>query len=112
LNVPRLLTRQHHRNHFEVNPRLCPTHLRDGLFPVLAEISKQRADHLPRSACYASPESCGRVTGIARHQFVITQPATIFFSAAYFAAVSLTRGAIMESSAVIDTMFHFLLSQV
>jgi GAF domain-containing protein len=38
----------------------------------------------------------------------------IFFSAAYFAAASLTMSAIMESSAVIqpDTVFHFLPSQV
>jgi hypothetical protein len=52
--------------------------------------------------------------GIALSQFVITQPAVIFFSAAYFAAASLTMGAIMESSAVIqpDTMFHFLPSHV
>src|SRR5262249_51992789 len=44
--------------------------------------------------------------GIALSQFVITQPAVIFFSAAYFAAASLTMGAIMESSAAIqpDTM--------
>ena len=38
----------------------------------------------------------------------------MFFSAAYFAAASLTMGAIMESSAVIqsDAIFHFLPSQV
>src|SRR5262245_26267075 len=46
-------------------------HLRDRLFPVLAEISRRRADHLPRSACYASPESSGRVawhrTASVRH---------------------------------------------
>jgi len=36
-----------------------------------------------------------------RHQFIITQPVVIFFSAAYFAAASLTMGAITESSAVI-----------
>jgi hypothetical protein len=49
-----------------------------------------------------------------RHQFVITQPVVIFFSAAYFAAASLTMGAITESSAVIqsDAIFHFLPSQV
>ena len=37
-----------------------------------------------------------------------------FFSAAYFAAASLTMGAIMESSAVIqsEAIFHFLPSQV
>src|SRR5215471_21512316 len=42
------------------------------------------------------------------------QPVVIFFSAAYFAAASLTIGAMMESSAVIqsDVMFHFLPSQV
>src|SRR5262249_25501546 len=34
--------------------------------------------------------------GIALSQFVITQPAVIFFSAAYFDAASLTMGAIME----------------
>ena len=59
---------------------------------------------------------CARVTfNIARrHQFVITQPVVIFFSAAYFAAASLTMGAITESSAVIqsDEIFHFLPSQV
>ncbi len=53
--------------------------------------------------------------GVARrHQFVIRQPVVVFFSAAYFAAASLTMGAIMESSAVIqsDAIFHFLPSQV
>jgi hypothetical protein len=39
-----VFTRQYQRNHFEVSPRLLPAHLRNGLFPVLAEISKQRAD--------------------------------------------------------------------
>jgi hypothetical protein len=56
-----------------------------------------------------------RHAGIGRwRQFVIRQPTVIFFSAAYFAAASLTMGAIMESSAVIqsDAMFHFLPSQV
>src|ERR1700745_2426381 len=45
-----------------------------------------------------------------RHQFLPRHPGVIFFSAAYFAAASLTMGAIMESSAVIqsDAMFHFL----
>lgn len=48
------------------------------------------------------------------HQFVMRQPVVIFFSAAYFAAASLTIGAMMESSAVIqsDVMFHLLPSQV
>src|SRR5262249_36630672 len=48
------------------------------------------------------------------HQCVMMQPGVIFFSAAYFAAASLTMGAIMESSAMIqsDAIFHFLPSQV
>jgi len=49
-----------------------------------------------------------------RRQFVTTQPVVIFFSAAYLAAASLTIGAMMESSALIqsDAIFHFLPSQV
>jgi hypothetical protein len=38
-----VLTRQDQRNHFEVKPRLGPAHLRDGLFPVLAEKSRSSA---------------------------------------------------------------------
>jgi hypothetical protein len=52
--------------------------------------------------------------GVNRHQLVTRHPGVICFSAAYLAAASLTMGAIMESSAVIqsDAIFHFLPSQV
>ena len=42
--------------------------------------------------------------GVARgHQFVIRQPVMMFYSAAYFAAASLTMGAIIESWALIQS---------
>jgi hypothetical protein len=66
--------------------------------------------------CVVGLEACATAHywARARHQFIITQPVVIFFSAAYFAAASLTMGAITESSAVIqsDAIFHFLPSQV
>jgi hypothetical protein len=49
------------RQHFEVNPRLRPAHLRDGLFPVLAEIPKQRTDYFLAQPVTRASQSSGWV---------------------------------------------------
>src|SRR4029453_5899678 len=77
-----------------------------------------RGDAVVRSVCTEDRRRRRRPLQIAiganRHQLVPRPPGVSLFSAAYFAAASLTMGAITESSDVTqsDAIFHFLPSQV
>src|SRR6516164_6923729 len=56
-----VLSRDQQSKNFQVDPRLVAAHLRNGLFPVFAEIAQERANDLLAQLVTRAPQSSGRV---------------------------------------------------
>src|SRR6516225_5720386 len=73
-----VLSRDQQSKNFQVDPRLVAAHLRNGLFPVFAEIAQQRANDLLAQLVTRAPQSSGRVAPLQRNP--LQRPRTVLDS--------------------------------